>query len=744
MMTPAALLILLSLFVSPATGDEALIRTGLLRARIFVETGDLPRAQETLEGLLEIDPEDRSVAVDLASVYSRRGDIERAEGLYRSLIRRFPRVDAYWTDLAYLLSDAGRDEDLIALLAPRADALVAQSAPVATLLAEAYYRQDRVDLAESIYGQLLKGQKSDVPTLLLIGEGYLRQGQHPRALSYFDRVLALDPNSFRALRGTGLAMFESHPEKARRALERAVEVERIDVDAPYFLAELIYPTDAEAARIYYMEALRRLEKVTAPTLYQRSIEARMLARTGRFEAARAIYSSLLARGTDDVRYDFAELLIEREEYDEALDVLSSSPDEVSDAGTQRAALLRVRIHFERRRWGDAVAPLLALNAYRPEDRGLRVDLADGLHRAGHWAEALDVLDSLVVRDTCDAYSERAYEMRREIRTDRGNAIGFTLDHTGLTDGGTYPFRLFARAYVHPGLGFTVDAVDGLYRDDSNFNQEDFKGWTGEIGVALHLGSRRDRDLTLRARRHLFRSDDQIALGARGRLDIAGGQVTFDVDRRSLWTGPVDAVLFDGLLDRLAVEGYLPLPGRLALSGFARFRQFWIFQNEDFGTDRQAGGNLGWTVIQRAYGSRSWLRSMTASIGYDASSSEQDPAYEPLIDLIDRSRTITANLSIHALIACRSTLDLWAFTGRDSERDLGFGKLYGLGGRFHRDVTDRLAFNLTGLMVSESALDQQAGVYREASVALVYHFSPWDRSRHDPDAGGIKERMRSVR
>jgi len=713
-----------------AQSGETTKRTGLLRTQVYIAQGQLEKAENELLALKNQFPEDATVLNELAAIYQRQGQTALAEALYRQLITRFPNAETYRQDLAYLLADAGRYADVADLLSPFTQTLIEKDKNLASVLANAYYRLNNIEQAEFIYRELLKDQTDRIPTLLLIADGYLAQNQPDRATNYYEQILAENPNNYRALKGLGFARYDQDRAHSEALFLQALPLDPNDFEVVYQLGELNYARSKKEGQIYYYDALRRLEKNDILSNYQRSVKARMLARTGQRTLAETLLRDLIAQNPDHMDFvnDLVELYLDDNRNNEALTLLDTYPNNT----TERSRLQRARIYMLKGWWHDAVQMLHPLTQTYPNDEFLLLDLAESLEKSGNWSAALTLHDSLLLTKPCRPTLERAYEMRRELRQKRGTAVGLDAEYTGLSDGYSLPLHAFSRIYFKPGLGITIDATDGLYRDRSNFDLRNFKGWNGELGATLHLGASTLRDLDIYARKYFWRVDEHLALGGRTHLNL--GKINLDLsgDWKHMWTTPADAVIYEGLYDKVSGSIFVPLVNRLYLSGQGSWRRFWIFKDQYFGKDHRLSTNLGWEALRRPYGASNGLRAITFNIGYDRSRATQEAQYLPYIALQNKSTTLVANMYLHFIFDCRSTFDLWGYTGRDLDRNIGWGKLYGFGGRFHLDVSKRISFGVEGLQSSENLLQTQAGIYREARARLVWHFAQRNQKQHHED------------
>lgn len=269
-------------------------------------------------------PRDAGITLGLAASEEMAGRYDEAEVLLRRLHADNPDDPIAARELARVLVAHGRrDREAIAVLTP----FVAESGPVdpdmLLLLIECHQRSGERRTAAALLARALAAGASTPDRLAALGDACLALGETIRAADCYRRALEIDPVSFRALKGLGIALQRRAPQEARRALLAALPLDPDDFEVPYWLAELDRGLSSAAARARYDEALRRIERRPDRDLYAETVRARILLRTGRPDEAFGVYRRLLALhpGDLDLRNDLAELLIERGRYDEALALL---------------------------------------------------------------------------------------------------------------------------------------------------------------------------------------------------------------------------------------------------------------------------------------------------------------------------------------------------------------------------------------------------------------------------------------
>jgi tetratricopeptide (TPR) repeat protein len=712
------ILLILLLFAGGAAGEEdplSLTRTARLRVQAYIASQDWDEAERQLLKLVERFPEDRYILGDLAFVYRQKGSFDQATALYRRLMERYPEQDSYRQDLLYLLFEAGHYAEVVELFD------VDPAPPVGDLrrlLADALDRTGRSERAERFYDEALRENSEDFALLLMMGERHLRRGDPDRALPYFRQAHALQPRDPRLLKDLALAVQKDDPEQYRQYLLPVLVYDRTDAEVPYLLGEFYLPDQPQRAAKYYGEALRRLQKVERPDLYQQSLEARIRHRLGERQEAEQRFRALLEQNprAADLRNDLAQLLVEEKRWDEALELLPA------DSLDTRAAWLRLTVHQQRRYWPGMAAELSFLADHTPGDPNLRLDLAEALDRTGRWPEALSLYDSLLTPSAPRPAAERAFELRLALRRERGGFFGLEGTHIGLPGERSWGLHPALRWQFSPRLYGEVRGIAGLYEDDQTALQNAFSENVNEGSLELTWALRPEWEVAVKGRGYLGygRRHPGVTASTRYRLR-RGGDVEFEGSLNQLWTEPVEAVGQEGLFHQAKISASTPLLARLYFQGQGSWRSLRVQGDQYFGRERKVGFSLGREFLRLPYGSSLPLRSANLSLSFESSWTAQEPDLSALIQLQKQTRTASLNLFLHLLPTRRTLLDLSFFVGLDPKRDLTLGELYGLGGEFHTDLGYRLALYAGGFFASESSLQATGGSYRQARIGLLYYF-----------------------
>lgn len=715
------LLFSLLLLARAAAADqdlEARTRAARLRVQAYLATGEWAKAADELGRLADRFPQNRYILGDLAGAYQRQGETGRAVEIYRRLLDIHPEAAVYRRDLAYLLSEAGRYGEVLDLFAEIRRSPQDADSDLIELLAQTCDRAGRRAEADSLY-ETLRQRHPDDPTLLLaMGERYLGQQRPEEALVFFRQVHAIEPRNPRILKGMALALGPERRAQYREYLLPVLVLDKQDAEVPYLLGEFYFADDPEKAGRYFQEALKRLQKKDATSPYEQSMEARLHYRLGRRIRAESLFRKLLEQrpGDIDLKNDLAEMLITDGRDNAALELLPPG------AGDSRSAQLRVTVYLQRRWWSEAAGELSLLVAQSPSDENLKLDLAETLERSGDWPAALDLHDEILRRKRSRTTTERAYEMRRQLRTRRGLHLGLQLDHTSLTGEDSFGLRPSLRWQVSPRLHGVFHGSVHRRADRTIADHPDFSKRVGDYGLVLGYALRPGWEVEAHARGHLWHLEGRPNFGAATRYYPGrGGVVEASGSANDVWSEPVNAILYKGLFNQARLSFYLPFAGRWAVQGQARWRSLRLHRTQYFGSERRGGIVLSREILRRPYGASFPLRSLNLSVAHERTWSSQEEAFLELIRLLDKTSATSVELLVHFLFRQRSSLDLAVFAGRDPERDLAPGELLGLSFRFHADLSSDFALYASSFFSSESSVEATGGSYRQARVGLIYYF-----------------------
>lgn len=174
------------------------IDTQLLRAQVFLQQKDAPRALGILRQLHQEHPDHQEIMFRLANVASETRDIVLAEKIYRQLIDmgqpgENPYFELSSNNLGYLLA---QETDRLA----EAEALISQALkvnPTAAYILDSigyvYFRKGEYEKARTFLERAARMESKDAEILTNLGQLYEKIGEKELARASYEKALTLDP-----------------------------------------------------------------------------------------------------------------------------------------------------------------------------------------------------------------------------------------------------------------------------------------------------------------------------------------------------------------------------------------------------------------------------------------------------------------------------------------------------------------------------------------------------------------------
>ena len=704
-------ILMLAVVASGAYGDDVdqtRVRAARLRAQAYLATGALQQAEGELQRLVELQPDDRYLLADLASVLRRLGRGQEAEEIYRRLLARHPGDRSLRDALAYLLFEQADYAEVVEVLSPvMADPEQATTDQL-QMLAVACDRSDQSERADALYDELLGRHPEEPRYQIAMGERLLAADRADEARGYLVRAHELTPGDPRVLKGLARAVGPANAQYE----ELLLEVLRRDLDdpeAPFLLGESLQAQDPERAARFYHEVLRRLEAGPPGDPYLSRLQARCRFRLGE-AAGLALYDSLITTRPDDagLRVEVAELLLADGQSAAALQRLPQR----FDAEVVRRT--RGRAHAATGAWDRAAEEWANLARQRPTDVDLHLDLVDAWGRADRWRSALALADSLR-RHPRPAIAERAYELGAEVRRGRGRSAGLELGHTGLPQERRWRLGPVLRAGLGRSGFVRLEGSHAAYRDDAIAFSGRLQRLAAEVGAAPRPGWEASAGGAVVGGRLRGLS----GMGARLRVPTAPagrGVATLVVAFAEPWDEPVDALQGRALYDQQQATLALPL-GRWFVSLDGRHRAYRDDDDRDLGKDDRVSGYLSRELWRRPYGAPRGLRSVSVTFSHERSWASQPASLPGTLRLPRRTALTTMAVFTRFLFAGHGHVDVAPFLGADAERDLGPGELFGAAMGFQCFVRPALALYGDAFVASESRAQAAGGQYRTGRLGL---------------------------
>ena len=173
---------------APVESSQASVAPGIAEAYQAIERGDLNRAESLYRGVLQADPQNVDAVLGLATIAARRGNAQQAIGFYEQALRLEPRNSAAQAGLIDIIGQADPQ-----LSETRLKQLIARE-PSAFLyfsLGNLYARESAWPAAQAAYFQAynLQPDNPDYAYNLAIGLEHLEQPK--LALTYYRKALDL-------------------------------------------------------------------------------------------------------------------------------------------------------------------------------------------------------------------------------------------------------------------------------------------------------------------------------------------------------------------------------------------------------------------------------------------------------------------------------------------------------------------------------------------------------------------------
>jgi tetratricopeptide (TPR) repeat protein len=228
------------------------------RGRIFERRGEFPKAIEDFSAAYRAQPSP-DLALTLAQLHARSGQLQAAIQLYRGLIRDKPDQLALRAEMARLMYENGQGEE-----AAREITAVVNARPRdSNLLAIAgdIYFKDKPDAAATFYRRALEVDVNDNHARAQLGASLVRSMQYQEALAILNEAITREPANYAAHASLATALFKlkQYPGAARE-LVWLIRT-RPEVAASYFFLANSFEHLGDCAQALrcYQEYLRRAD-----------------------------------------------------------------------------------------------------------------------------------------------------------------------------------------------------------------------------------------------------------------------------------------------------------------------------------------------------------------------------------------------------------------------------------------------------------------------------------------------------
>ncbi|HEY6340544.1 MAG TPA: hypothetical protein VIY49_03555 [Bryobacteraceae bacterium] len=410
----------------------------------------------------------------------------------------------------------------------------------------------------------------------------------------YSRLWTLEPQDPEALHRLGMyAYSRANYSVAEERLRVLLRVTEGAYDDNFYYAEILWRKgDRSAARIYYARALRAIEQIPDAPPDARVQHAQSLARCGFLERSLEEFRALLAAspGDQNVRADFAAVLLQYERYREAQHVLSAA------ASSDGSRLVELR------------AQLLADTAQRKEALDLLGDFTDLHPDAASALAGLALLDEGAMRNRqAQALLVQAAGLEPSNEDFRNALVDLEREQEPQTET-TFTRRTIQGEQGESLIRITANQVlGGAFHLHEEYDQDaaSVNSVTSPNGVAapfrgvLRRGEaavQYETESGLRVEGAAYASDAGPGAGGAVMIPDARGTSTVRLDLNRPYWEFTQSLAGDGARSRVEVNRETVLSPRLSASLTAALNRYNLRQVSDAASSAAAQGRVTYRLL----------------------------------------------------------------------------------------------------------------------------------------------------
>ena len=287
-----------------------------MRARLAIRSGQFGSAIADLRTVLKGQPEDATALALIAEAHRRNGEQGLAIDYLNQLKRNKPGEVKTYLALSNVYREVGRDDESMAAL-EQARAVAPDHRGVLESLAKAYAGQRDWVQVESIGTAMVASDESTLPGYYFIGIAHQGRGDHDKAISWFDRVLAEQPDAMEPMTAKVNSMLLTEQgDKARKYLLKHVDKFPKSAFAYNLLGEIaLSEKEYREAEKYLQQAIEKGEGWWLP---YRTLSTVRLQQDQASAAIEALAEGIKATNSPALRERLALLLESRGDHDGAI------------------------------------------------------------------------------------------------------------------------------------------------------------------------------------------------------------------------------------------------------------------------------------------------------------------------------------------------------------------------------------------------------------------------------------------
>jgi tetratricopeptide (TPR) repeat protein len=171
-------------------------------SQIYLQDKQYSRAEDVLRRAQDKNLDQERVKFQLATVYEGKKDFDRAETLFKEILKENPKNATALNYMGYMLADRGVRLDEAVRYVKEALAIEPNNGAYLDSLGWAYFKMDRYDEAEAKLLKAVELMKNDPEIHEHLGDLYYKTGDYEKARSYWEASLqhGVDPDEIEKVR----------------------------------------------------------------------------------------------------------------------------------------------------------------------------------------------------------------------------------------------------------------------------------------------------------------------------------------------------------------------------------------------------------------------------------------------------------------------------------------------------------------------------------------------------------------
>ncbi len=208
--------------------------------RTIIRNEDWKTPERFWQSTIAVSYNSPSAHVEAGVFYHKKGEIEKALGLFKKAIELNPRYPKAYNNLGNLYNDLGKNEEAIAIF-KKAIEVDPGYIEAYNNLANTYSDMGKKEEALSLYKKVIEINPKDPDAYYNLANVYSEMGKEEEAITFFKKAIKINPRDVSALNNLGVIYVNiGKGEEAEIVLSKAIEIEPLYAAAYFNLAKLYF------------------------------------------------------------------------------------------------------------------------------------------------------------------------------------------------------------------------------------------------------------------------------------------------------------------------------------------------------------------------------------------------------------------------------------------------------------------------------------------------------------------------